>query len=81
MPGYDRSYLRPGAIEHVFGRILGLDWIGPIRGHFCVPWAKDWQDNLAAGGLGGSRRAALSGLRPDSVLKWSDRRWRVWAHR
>jgi hypothetical protein len=32
-----RSYLRPGAGERVFGRILVfLVWIGLIRGHFYV---------------------------------------------
>ena len=37
MPGNDRSYLRPGAIERIFGRILAsLVWIGLIRGHFYV---------------------------------------------
>ena len=37
MPGNDRSYLRPGAIERIFGRVLvSLVWIGLIRGHFYV---------------------------------------------
>jgi len=32
-----RSYLRPGAGERVFGRILVfLVWIGLVRGHFYV---------------------------------------------
>jgi hypothetical protein len=37
MPGNDRRYLRPGAIDRIFGRILvSLVWIGLIRGHFYV---------------------------------------------
>lgn len=32
-----RHYLRPTAIEHLFGRILtSLVWIGLVRGHFYV---------------------------------------------
>src|SRR5438105_14900155 len=37
MPGNARSYLRPGAVEHIFGRILvALVRIGLVRGHFYV---------------------------------------------
>jgi hypothetical protein len=37
MPGNARSFLRPGARERIFGRILvSLIWIGLIRGHFYV---------------------------------------------
>jgi hypothetical protein len=37
MPGSDRGYLRPGALERSFGRILvSLIWIGVVRGHFYV---------------------------------------------
>lgn len=33
----DRSYLRPGAIDRIFGRVLvSLVWIGLVRGHFYV---------------------------------------------
>ncbi len=32
-----QSYLRPGAVERIFGRVLAcLVWIGLIRGHFYV---------------------------------------------
>src|SRR5438132_8699677 len=37
MPENARLYLRPGAVERLFGRILGcLVWIGIVRGHFYV---------------------------------------------
>ena len=37
MPRNARSYLRSGAVERVFGRVLAyLVWIGLIRGHFYV---------------------------------------------
>lgn len=37
MPRNTRSYLRSGAVERVFGRVLAyLVWIGLIRGHFYV---------------------------------------------
>src|ERR1700730_9919437 len=37
MHEYARSYLRPGAVERIFGRILGfLVRIGLVRGHFYV---------------------------------------------
>jgi hypothetical protein len=37
MPENARSYLRPGAVERIFGRILVvLVWIGLVRGHFYV---------------------------------------------
>lgn len=37
MPRHTRSYLRSGAVERVFGRVLAyLVWIGLIRGHFYV---------------------------------------------
>src|SRR5246127_1443718 len=37
MPGNARSYLRPGAVERIFGRILvALVRIGLVRGHFYV---------------------------------------------
>ena len=37
MPGSTRGYLRPGAVERIFGRILAsLVWIGLVRGHFYV---------------------------------------------
>jgi hypothetical protein len=37
MPGNAPSYLRPGAVERILGRILAfLVWIGLIRGHFYV---------------------------------------------
>jgi hypothetical protein len=37
MPGNARSYLRPGAVERIFGHALAfLVWIGLIRGHFYV---------------------------------------------
>jgi hypothetical protein len=30
-----QSYLRPGAVERIFGRVLGwLIWIGLVHGHF-----------------------------------------------
>lgn len=32
-----RSYVRPGAVERIFGRVLvSLIRIGVVRGHFCV---------------------------------------------
>ena len=37
MPRNTRSYLRSGAVERIFGRVLTfLLWIGLIRGHFYV---------------------------------------------
>ena len=37
MPGNAPSYLRPGALEGLLGRMLGfLIWIGLVRGHFYV---------------------------------------------
>src|SRR5947207_10676630 len=37
MPGNVRSYLRPGAVERIFGRVLvALVRIGLVRGHFYV---------------------------------------------
>jgi hypothetical protein len=37
MSGNARSYLKPGAVERIFGRVLvSLIWIGVIRGHFYV---------------------------------------------
>src|SRR6266446_776830 len=37
MPGNAQNYLRPGAIERIFGRILvSLVRIGLVRGHFYV---------------------------------------------
>lgn len=37
MPRNARSYLRPSALERIFGRILVfLIWIGLVRGHFYV---------------------------------------------
>jgi hypothetical protein len=37
MSGNARSYLRPGAVERIFGRVLvSLIWSGVIRGHFYV---------------------------------------------
>jgi hypothetical protein len=37
MPENGQRYLRPGAVERGFGRILGfLVWIGLVRGHFYV---------------------------------------------
>jgi hypothetical protein len=37
MPENAPAYLRPRAVEHVFGRVLTwLVWIGLIRGHFYV---------------------------------------------
>ena len=37
MPENARNYLRPGAVERIFGRILGfLVRIGLVRGHFYV---------------------------------------------
>jgi hypothetical protein len=37
MPRNTRSYLRSGAVERTFGRVLAyLVWIGLIRGHFYV---------------------------------------------
>ena len=37
MPESAQNYLRPRAVEHVFGRILtSLVWIGLIRSHFYV---------------------------------------------
>ena len=37
MPANAQSYLRPGAVERIFGRVLAcLIWIGLVRGHFYV---------------------------------------------
>jgi len=37
MPENSRSYLRPGAVERIFGRVLVcLVWIGLVRSHFYV---------------------------------------------
>jgi hypothetical protein len=37
MPATTQGYLRPGAVERIFGRVLAsLVWIGLIRGHFFV---------------------------------------------
>jgi hypothetical protein len=37
MASDDRNYLRPGALERTFGRILTcLVWVGFVRGHFYV---------------------------------------------
>ena len=37
MPRNAQSYLRPGAVERILGRVLAcLVWIGLIRGHFYV---------------------------------------------
>jgi hypothetical protein len=37
MPGNAPTYLRPGAVDRIFGRMLAfLVWIGLIRGHFYV---------------------------------------------
>jgi hypothetical protein len=37
MPGNAPSYLRPGAVDRIFGHALAfLVWIGLIRGHFYV---------------------------------------------
>src|SRR2546430_12320818 len=37
MPGNARSYLRPGAVERIFGRVLvALVRVGLFRGHFYV---------------------------------------------
>jgi hypothetical protein len=37
MPANAQTYLRPGAVERMFGRVLVLlVWIGLVRGHFYV---------------------------------------------
>jgi hypothetical protein len=37
LPENSQSYLRPGAVERIFGRVLAcLVWIGLVRGHFYV---------------------------------------------
>jgi hypothetical protein len=37
MAGNAQGYLRPGAVERIFGRVLvSLVWIGLVRGHFYV---------------------------------------------
>ena len=37
MSGNAQSYLRPGAVERIFGRVLAsLVWIGLVRSHFYV---------------------------------------------
>ena len=60
MPRNPRSYLRSGAGERIFGRVLAyLVWIGS-RG----PRAKERQDIHAADGPDRARGAALPGLRP-----------------
>src|ERR1700752_341094 len=37
MSGSTQNYLRPGAVERIFGRVVvSLVWIGLVRGHFYV---------------------------------------------
>jgi hypothetical protein len=67
MSGNARPYLRPGAVERIFGRILvSLIRIGLVRGHFYVLEVRGRQSGrtISLPVDDRSRRAAVSGLRP-----------------
>jgi hypothetical protein len=65
MPENARSYLRPGAVERIFGASSLFSFDRPVRGHFYVLEVRGRQtaDDLAAGGPDRARRAVLSRLR------------------